>query len=99
MSRLRFKAGDLAEIVVARVPADFPYIGSIVVVAVVGPFDRREGIRYRGARHTFPLASDYLVETVDTFGVVCDWQLRPITPPAEPATLTRCTDLQEPVTA
>ena len=91
MSGLRFKVGDLAWYMVARARSGFPYMGTIVQIESVGPFAR--GQLWKGSK--FKWNSDYIVMTHDdALGEVSDFQLRKIDPPAEPASLTRETDVE-----
>jgi hypothetical protein len=97
VSCLRFHVGDLALVVLWRNPT---YEGQteVVEIVAVGPFapwDPCPDGKSNGAGDW----RDYLVQTQRGRGMCDDWQLRPINPPKEPASLTRTTDHEEPATA
>ncbi len=79
---MRFKAGDLARVVVAG-PKN---IGAIVEIALVGPFPVGKVIYLDGSHWRFKECADYVCTDHES---VMDYQLAPINPPAEPASLTR----------
>jgi len=78
MSGLRFKAGELARVIFS---VDHP--GDIVEIVAVGSFRARCGT-----------PSDYIVLHATGVFVIQDWRLAKIDPPAEPASLTRETDVE-----
>lgn len=90
----RFKIGDLAKLVVCKgvVPR-----GSIVEVAVVRPeFGKIYGIGDRLHKIHKPNMDYAVLYGADgNLYVVYDWQLAPLDPPAEPASLTRREELEE----
>lgn len=62
-------------------------VGEVVTIEEVGPF----GENHWGGKKS--LGGEYLIRAPDgRLGVVRDYQLRKIDPPAEPASLTRTTD-------
>jgi len=86
VSGLRFKVGDLVRLVVATLddlPVTNGCIGTIAEIAIVE--DHPDGWMY-----------DYGVDFPEDEDLLCidDWQLQPINPPAEPASLTRQTDCE-----
>ena len=82
MSGLRFRVGEMAELVVIRGPGSARFIGEVVpVVRIASGTDLRDS---EGG------AYDYDIVALHGAGVaVLDWQLRKIDPPTEPANLTR----------
>lgn len=82
---LRFKAGDLAVYAVPRSCAGLEYVGQVVEVVAVGPWNAGEVFDGQ----PFKRASDYVVEAEDgCLGETADWQLRSLDPPLEPLSLT-----------
>ena len=78
MSGLRFKTGDLARFVVARYVEGISDVGKVVEIAFVGCVSNHGNLM------------DYACYLDGKpWGSVYDWQLQPINPPAEPASLTR----------
>lgn len=93
MSGLRFKAGELAMLVVVVHPENH---GRIIEIAAVGPFQIGDLIctetRY------FRCTRDCDYATADRWATgVFDYQLRKIDPPAEPVSLTRESDIGIPI--
>lgn len=84
---MRFRAGDLVKLVVARNELGISNIGKIAEVIFVGPV---------GAMGRWPdglisgSGDDYSIDYGDGESIgVRDWQLQPINPPEEPKSLTR----------
>lgn len=100
MNRLRFKAGDLARMVSVENPTALHLVGRIVEIFVVGPFVPMVPFRLGERWYTTLFGFDYIV-LVDAYtaATVLDSQLAPLDGPPEPASLTRPSDLEEPVTA
>jgi hypothetical protein len=83
MSGLRFGVGELA---IYAVPWDeecLPVAGHIFKVDEVGPLEDGDGVLV-----------DYMISNEEHEGSCYDWQLRKIDPPAEPASLTRESDVE-----
>lgn len=91
MSGLRFKVGELALFVFATDPSGIGSEMETVEIHAVGPFKTGDRITIYG--RTLPIRGrgDYVIRYVGTTagGLVKDYQLRKIDPPAEPASLTR----------
>lgn len=100
MSRLRFNQGELVRIVGMPAPGSMRLLGSVVEVIAVGPFAIGSQV-IRGDRCVrFWIESDYLLDTGNgPFVCALDHHLAPLDPPAEPASLTRSTHLEEPANA
>jgi len=88
MSGLRFKVGDLARVVVAMNPKNQ---GRIIEIGLCGPFFAGQFVKYGDRILKFYFNADYLHGDKEQ---VSDWQLQPINPPAEPASMTRETDCE-----
>lgn len=88
MNGLRFKVGDLVRVVVA-LPVDHPVVnGSVGTILEVGEFEDTRGL-------LFPYDIDFPEDHGSEFTTVChDWQLAPVNPPVEPASLTRREDCE-----
>jgi hypothetical protein len=84
MSGLRFKVGDLAVIAVVRNPTFQHLLGRQVTIT---------GIHTRTIYDTY---EDYRLDFFNGNHHACcmDWQLRKLDPPAEPASLTRESDVE-----
>lgn len=85
MSGLRFKAGDLAILVLTR-DGGHRYIGETFTIERVGPFKKGYPL---GDGMCARLDCDYRIRHADGItGAVKDWQLLKLDPPDEPASLT-----------
>lgn len=90
MNGLRFQPGEAAVFAVATDPSGLPGIGAHVDVLLVGPIQAGDVLRYGEVFGVAHADADYLIDWPDgEFGLVRDWQLRKINPPAEPESITR----------
>ncbi len=97
---LRFKVGEPAIFAVAVMPDQIAAVGKHCIVERVGPFAVGDIIHFKGSTYIFGRACDYICMFDAENGVIAhDWQLRKIDPPAEPASLTRSSDIEEEATA
>lgn len=90
---LRFKQGEIAIFAVSFSPEGQHYVGQEVEVTAVGPFAKGQYVAGK-TRSAYVVSNcDYVILMQD--GKECitvDWQLRKISPPEEPASLTRTND-------
>jgi len=106
MSYLRFKVGDLAVVAIAEKAEN---IGRIVEIAAVGPFKTGDHVRLPcggscNFRPGYKDRADYVLNArwklENEHGLVWlvahDWQLRKLDPPAEPESLRRCEEVEQP---
>ena len=81
MSGLRFKVGDLVRVVVACGPHSQLHLGGVVEITRLWQVDETgRPVDYATTCDCIPDQSGCALR---------DWQLQPINPPAEPASLTR----------
>lgn len=92
---MRFKEGDLARVVVSFTSS---HIGNIVEIFSVGRFFSGQMVRQPGGDGFMIYDADYILNEIwpdGNFSTCDDWQLQPIDPPAEPASLTRQSENKE----
>lgn len=78
MSGIRFKEGDIVRLIVARSERTVIYVGSECSIYMIRGVDDRDNPKDYGV----------IMSDGECFAFM-DWQLAPINPPAEPASLTR----------
>lgn len=90
MNGLRFQEGEQAIFACPRSFEAQEEIGNLCTVALVGPWAAGQTVQLPdGQRGYLDSAADYLIDCGDSWRYVRDWQLRKLNPPAEPASITR----------
>lgn len=96
MKDLRFSVGEIAVYVVPNSQLGMGYVGAVVVVIGVGPWEPGEIFGIGGEVNEAGGRRDYCIELPDRrCGLVNDWQLRKLDPLAESEGLLRNTDVCE----